>query len=44
VSSSAPEATEPAALLERRGPVALFTLNRPRALNAVNWRPTPRSG
>jgi crotonobetainyl-CoA hydratase len=36
VSSSAPEATEPAALLERRGPVALITLNRPRAMNAVN--------
>ncbi|GAA4994903.1 crotonase/enoyl-CoA hydratase family protein [Yinghuangia aomiensis] len=31
-----PKADEPAALLERRGAVALITLNRPRALNAVN--------
>jgi crotonobetainyl-CoA hydratase len=29
-------APEPAALLERRGAVALITLNRPRAMNAVN--------
>ena len=30
------EQTAPAALLERRGAVALITLNRPRAMNAVN--------
>ena len=28
--------TLPAAVLERRGPVALLTLNRPDAMNAVN--------
>ncbi len=29
-------ATEPAVLLERRGPVGVITLNRPDALNAIN--------
>jgi crotonobetainyl-CoA hydratase len=36
MTNQIPEATEPAALLERRGAVALITLNRPRALNAVD--------
>jgi crotonobetainyl-CoA hydratase len=35
-TTSAPGQTEPAALLERHGAVALITLNRPRAMNAVN--------
>ena len=36
MSAESPENTEPAARLERRGNIGVLTLNRPKALNAVN--------